>query len=155
MKKLPILLTILLVLSLLFTHLLNRNNKQLKIQLSSANTTIKRQVQSMESMLEQIDKINNMDQRLQQELNNATQNIELLEYELSTQQRRLYINTSCATMPTHTTTTSVVNERATELDANSRQNYLRLRQEIELAALQIKGLQAYIKALPSSCVANR
>ena len=69
--------------------------------------------------------------------------------------KRLYVNATCSKpVPTKSSTASVDDERAPELNRDAERSYLRLRQQITTITAQVNGLRSYIEALPSECVAK-
>ncbi len=150
-------LTGFLILALLIAgktiSVLYSQNQALNTDLTNAAATIEAKDQTIETMKSQLTKVHQLDITLNQELANANQKIEDLEHDLASNSKRLFVNANCpASVPSQPTTASVVNERTCELNPNARQDYLRLRRELERSRLQITGLQRYIQTLPAECI---
>ncbi len=128
-------------------------NQELDNQLNSAKAMITAKTHTITTIKAQLEKVQQLDTKLTQELHHANQKIDVLERDLANNTKRVYVNATCpTTVPNQPAATGVVNERTCELTATARTDYLHLRRELERAKAQISGLQGYIRALPGECV---
>lgn len=87
-----------------------------------------------------------LDQKYTADLSAAERRIDELSDSLAAGSRRLRVKATCpSAMPSSSTTSSMGDAGAPELDESSRQDYLRLRAGIEKQHSQILYLQSYIK----------
>ncbi|PNH87397.1 lysis system i-spanin subunit Rz [Vibrio diazotrophicus] len=95
-----------------------------------------------------------IDKTKTKELKDAKAQIEQLERDVATGNKRLLVSARCTTVPTKPSTASVDDERTAQLTANAERAYFRLRNQHELVIKQLTGLQEYVRALPAECVAQ-
>lgn len=133
-------------------HLHNKA-QYLSMALANASATIEARDKTITAMKSQLKKVQQLDIQLNQELNDAKQNIESLEHDIASGNKRLRVKAHCsAPVPHQSSSASMVNAGTCELDQDARQDYIRLRRELERVQLQVSGLQRFIRALPAQCV---
>lgn len=87
-----------------------------------------------------------LDHKYTESLSAAERRIDELSADIAAGSRRLRVKATCpSAMPSSSTTSSMGDAGAPELDESSRQDYLRLRAGIEKQHSQILYLQSYIK----------
>lgn len=84
-----------------------------------------------------------LDAKYTKELASAKATIDQLHDDVSSGKRRLQLNATC-TKQSASATPGMDDAASAELTSDARQNYFRLREQIETATKQIKGLQEYI-----------
>ncbi len=147
-----VIIAALIVASFIIKHLYDRN-QDLNTQLSHTKTMITAQAQTITTMKAQLEKVQQLDNKLTQELHHANQQIDALERDIANGTKRVLINASCpTTVSDQPAATGVVNERTCQLNRDAQPDYFRLRRELEQTRLQISGLQDYIRALPGECI---
>ncbi len=146
-------IVIFLVITLIATYYLYRQNQALHLQLEQASATIAAKIHTITTIKNQLEKVQQLDARLTQELQDANQKIDVLERDIANGTQRVYVNATCPTpVPHQPAAPGVADERTCELTGAARADYLRLRRELERTKAQISGLQGYIRALPGECV---
>ena len=152
LKSVAIVLVALLCMTVFVQH---TQNTMLKEKLNTAIDVAESAQHTVISMQDQNEKLAKQYVKQQKEYENAQAKVSELERDFADNSKRLYVNATCSKpVPTKSSTASVDDERAPELNRDAERSYLRLRQQITTITAQVNGLRSYIEALPSECVAK-
>lgn len=152
LKSVAIVLVAILCMTVFVQH---TQNTMLKEKLNAAIDAAETAQHTVTKMQEQNEKMSQQYIKQQKEYENAQAKVSELERDLADNSKRLYINATCREpVPTESSTASVDDERAPELNRDAERSYIRLRQQITTITAQVNGLRSYIEALPSECVAK-
>lgn len=114
---------------------------------AAAAATASRQQQTIISMQQQQNDVAAIDAKYTRELNDAKQNINDLQRDVSSGAKRLRINATCKRMPDPTAASGMANDASARPADTAERDYFTLRERIATAEKQIAGLQEYIRLI--------
>lgn len=133
------------VILLIYCLLLKNDRDNALSKLDIANQTITGLNIYINKTKEQLRVIRQIDNDYQERLKDAQTENDKLRDDITNNTKRVYVKANCA-VSTNATTTSKPDATTTRLTEDARQDYLRLRLEIEQTKQQVTGLQNYIKS---------
>lgn len=109
--------------------------------LSVAKKQLNEAVSENQQLRKKNDSLNELDRKNTEALNNAREENDRLAAAVDAGNKRVYVKASCP----KSTTASVANGNAAELDSVARQDYFRLRKQMIEVRQQVLGLQDYVR----------
>uniref|UniRef100_A0A3B0M1M2 Bacteriophage lysis protein n=1 Tax=Arsenophonus endosymbiont of Trialeurodes vaporariorum TaxID=235567 RepID=A0A3B0M1M2_9GAMM len=100
---------------------------------------------AFEQLNRQIQTVAALDTQHTKELEHDKNLIAQLQRDVAASRRRLHVKAICPSVSTNTSPSSLDDAISARLDYTAQRNYFILRQRIEIAEEQIKGLQDYIR----------
>lgn len=131
------------VILLIYCLLLRNDRDEALNKLNIANQTITGLNAYIDKTKEQLRVIRQIDTDYQEQLKDAQTENDKLRDDIANSTKRVYVKANCP-VSTNTAATSKPDATTTRLTEDARQDYIRLRLEIEQARLQVLGLQSYI-----------
>jgi prophage endopeptidase len=109
--------------------------------LSDAKKQLNEAVSANQQLRDKVDKVTELDRKNTEALKNAREENDRLSASVNAGNKRVYVKASCP----KSTTASVGNATAAELDPVARQDYFHLRQQLINVRQQVLVLQDYVR----------
>lgn len=127
---------------------LKGNRDALMRQIDEANGRVARLEQQAQQATQALQARDELDKQRFQEMSDAKNQIDNLRDQLAAGTKRVLVRATCPTAVPAAASTSGVDDGADPaLTAHSRQNYLRLREQIVTTEAQLQGLQDYVRQI--------
>lgn len=139
-----LIIAIIFIVLLGYLFLLKNQRDSARTRLDLAKKSVEQLQAHIEKTNQQLKAIQQIDKEYQEKLQNAKIENDRLRDDLVNNVKRVYVKADCPALQDTTAATSKPDATTAQLTGNARQDYLRLRLEIDQVNNQINGLQSYI-----------